>query len=81
MTAYQCRFLLAVSFLIAVPFSIVANDKPDQSTPPWDEAFVPDTGQRGVIDDPSGSLNVLAANRPDAAVIAKVKAGDRKGSA
>ena len=29
MTAYQCRFLLAVSFLIAVPFSIAANDKPD----------------------------------------------------
>lgn len=32
---------------------------------------------RGVIDDPSGSVDVQADNRPDAAIIAKVKTGER----
>src|SRR6266581_4245216 len=67
MTAYQRCVLSAVSFLIAVPFSIAANDKPDQPTPPKYEAFVPDTGSRGVIDDPSRYVNVLADKQPGAA--------------
>lgn len=32
---------------------------------------------RGVIDDPAGSVNVQAHNRPDAAIIAKVKTGEQ----
>jgi len=55
MTAYQRCVLSAVSFLIAVPFSIAANDKPDQSAATKNEVFVPG---RGVIDDPSGYVNV-----------------------
>ena len=46
MTAYQRCVLSAVSFLIAVPFSIAANDKPDQSAPPKGETFVPDAGSK-----------------------------------
>jgi hypothetical protein len=62
---------------IVVSLSCRAGDKPDQSTPHKDEEFVFDSGGRGVIDDPAGYVDLRAANRPDAAVIAKVKAGDR----
>ena len=74
MTAYQRCVLSAVSFLIAVPFSIAANDKPDQSAATKNEVFVPG---RGVIDDPSGYVNVLADKQPGAAIIENVKTGER----
>lgn len=80
MTAYHYRFFLAVALLIALPFSIQANDKPDQSTPPpKNEASGSDTvfRFRGVIDDPSGYVNVLADKQPGAAVVAKVQTGQR----
>ena len=67
---------LFVLFSIIISLSCRAGDKPDQSAPPKGETFVPDTGGRGVIDDPSGYVNVLADKQPDAAVIAKVKTGD-----
>jgi Bacterial SH3 domain len=67
---------LFVLFSIIISLSCRAGDKPEQSAPPKGETFVPDTGGRGVIDDPSGYVNVLADKQPDAAVIAKVKTGD-----
>ena len=67
---------LFVLFFIIISLSCRAGDKPEQSAPPKGETFVPDTGGRGVIDDPSGYVNVLADKQPDAAVIAKVKTGD-----
>jgi Bacterial SH3 domain len=67
---------LFVLFSIIISLSCRAGDKPEQSAPPKGETFVPDTGSRGVIDDPSGYVNVLADKQPDAAVIAKVKTGD-----
>ena len=67
---------LFVLFSIIISLSCRAGDKPDQSAPRKGETFVPDTGSRGVIDDPSGYVNVLADKQPDAAVIAKVKTGD-----
>jgi hypothetical protein len=67
---------LFVLFSIIISLSCRAGDKPDQSAPPKGETFVPDTGGRAVIDDPSGYVNVLADKQPDAAVIAKVKTGD-----
>ena len=67
---------LFVLFSIIISLSCRAGDKPEQSAPPKGETFVPDSGGRGVIDDPSGYVNVLADKQPDAAVIAKVKTGD-----
>jgi Bacterial SH3 domain. len=67
---------LFVLFSIIISLSCRAGDKPEQSAPPKGETFVPDTGGRGVIDDRSGYVNVLADKQPDAAVIAKVKTGD-----
>jgi hypothetical protein len=61
---------------IIISLSCRAGDKPDQSAPPKGETFVPDTGGRGVIDDPSGYVNVVADKQPDAPIIAKVKTGD-----
>jgi hypothetical protein len=65
---------LLVLFSIIISLSCRAGDKPDQPAPPKDEVFIPG---RGVIDDPSGHVNVLADKRPDAAVIANVKTGER----
>lgn len=68
---------LFILFSIIISLSCRAGEKSDQSAPRKDEAFIPDTEQRGVIDDPSGAVNVRADNRPDAAIIAKIKTGER----
>jgi hypothetical protein len=38
--------------------------------------LVPETGYRGVIDDPDGFVNLRSEKRKDAPVVAKVKAGE-----
>jgi Bacterial SH3 domain len=74
MTAPGKLFILCS---IVICLSCRAGDKPDQSAATKNEAVVPDTGYRGVIDDPSGYVNVLADKQPDAAIIANVKTGER----
>ncbi|HSP45069.1 MAG TPA: SH3 domain-containing protein [Chthoniobacterales bacterium] len=47
------------------------------AVPPKYRAFVPETAYSGVIDDPDGYVNLRAAKRADAPVVAKVKAGEQ----
>lgn len=53
-----------------------ATDASREQVPPKYQAFVPDTGHRGVIDDPDGYVNLRSDKRADAPVVAKVKAGE-----
>src|ERR1043166_22912 len=68
---------LFVLFSIIISLSCRAGDKSDQSPHLKAEDSVSDSGYPGVIDDPSGYVNVLGDKQPDAAIIANVKTGER----
>jgi SH3 domain-containing protein len=53
-----------------------ATDASREEVPPKYQAFVSETGYRGVIDDPDGYVNLRSGKSTDAPVVAKVKAGE-----
>jgi hypothetical protein len=53
-----------------------AADASREQVPPKYQAFAPDSGYRGVIDDPDGYVNLRSGKSTDAPVVAKVKAGE-----
>jgi hypothetical protein len=67
-------FCLCVRFASTHPASAIeASPAP---APPQYQGMVPDTGHRGVIDDPDGFVNLRSEERADSPVIAKVKTGE-----
>ena len=53
-----------------------ANEAAREEVPPKYQGLVPETGHRGVIDDPDGFVNLRSEKSTGAPVVAKVHAGD-----
>jgi hypothetical protein len=66
--------------LLSAQFTLAQTDHASnaspESVPPKYQGLVPETGHRGVIDDPDGYVNLRSGKRLDAPVVAKVKAGE-----
>lgn len=67
------RFSLA--FLLAI--SSVVRGESDPSVPREFQGMAQVSEYRGVIDDPDGYVNLRKENRADAAIVARVKAGEQ----
>ena len=66
--------LLSAQFTVAQPDG--TSNPSSERVPPKYQGFVPETGHRGVINDPDGYVNMRSGKRLDASVVAKVKAGE-----
>jgi hypothetical protein len=79
---FLCAKYRAFLICFACSSAIISAGHAQKSDPSAEEvprefqAFAPDAGHRGVIDDPDGYVNVRSGKRKDASVVAKVTTGE-----